>query len=247
LEEKAMKRISIFCLIFLVAGSAHSTQVFCDDFENYALYDWPLPTWVGFGGNEGSDPSNNCVVPDPLNSQNKVFKLFGMVGGCWAGGAAHPYQFPSEFIIQLEIYNGSETLIGCHPQRAVIGIQEGSHWGYPGRTLLEFDHDGTIYRGPKENGPPRTPIELYQTEQWYDVKIHYNRLENIVTIGYWINGVNYGDFEYPIDPRELFFDHFMLVTQEGTAYFDNVYIIPEPATLLLLGLGGLALLRKRRA
>ncbi len=35
----------------------------------------------------------------------------------------------------------------------------------------------------------------------------------------------------------------------GEAYFDEIraFTIPEPATLLLLGLGGLALLRKRRA
>jgi hypothetical protein len=35
----------------------------------------------------------------------------------------------------------------------------------------------------------------------------------------------------------------------GEAYFDEIraYTIPEPATLLLLGLGGLALLKKRRA
>jgi len=33
----------------------------------------------------------------------------------------------------------------------------------------------------------------------------------------------------------------------GEAYFDEIRAIPEPATLLLFGFGGLALLRKRRA
>ncbi|MHC4067953.1 MAG: PEP-CTERM sorting domain-containing protein [Planctomycetota bacterium] len=34
--------------------------------------------------------------------------------------------------------------------------------------------------------------------------------------------------------------------QAGTAYFDNVVLTPEPATVALLGLGGLFLLRRKR-
>jgi hypothetical protein len=32
----------------------------------------------------------------------------------------------------------------------------------------------------------------------------------------------------------------------GTVYYDNVRLVPEPATLGLLGLGGLVLLRRRK-
>lgn len=35
-------------------------------------------------------------------------------------------------------------------------------------------------------------------------------------------------------------------TPSGTAYFDNVVLTPEPSTVALLGLGSLALLRRRR-
>ena len=40
--------------------------------------------------------------------------------------------------------------------------------------------------------------------------------------------------------------HWPLAPNAGTMSVDDIYIVPEPATIALLGLGGLALLRRRR-
>ncbi len=55
---------------------------------------------------------------------------------------------------------------------------------------------------------------------------------------YQINMGFNGDWEDPADPRN---------TTDATVYLDNIRITPEPASLALLGLGGLALANRRRA
>ncbi len=198
-----------------------------DDFEGYTQNTWPSPNWVGFRGNDGSDPSNNCVVVDPTNDNNKVLKLFGVLGGCWGAGAEHQCSFPTQFIVQFKVYNGSETLTGCHPHRADIGMKQGTYWTNPGRGLILFRGNGNV------TAADGTILQTYQTERWYDVKIHYQRIERNLTLRYWIDDIYRGQVQLTVDdiPREESFDHFQLVAQEGTAYFDDVCIIPGPPTL----------------
>ena len=55
---------------------------------------------------------------------------------------------------------------------------------------------------------------------------------------YQINMGFNGDWVDPADPRN---------TEDATVYLDNIVITPEPASLALIGLGGLAIAGRRRA
>ena len=81
------------------------------------------------------------------------------------------------------------------------------------------------------------------------MKIQYDRVGTDLTIGYWIDGVDRGASQITISDlsAELSLDHVGLTAHQGSAYYDNLSVVPEPATLSLLALGGLALLRRRRA
>lgn len=237
-----MKKFAIvYCMILMWQPILASAVLVQDDFESYSIGSWPTG-WIK-DGNAQNDPANNRIVADPTDSSNKVLKLFGMLNASWAGIAYAPVSYPSEFTIQFRVYNGSENLTGAHPDRATLWMIQGTNWWNPGHGFLYLTGTGEIYGYGTENS---SMIGTYQTERWYDMKILYRRQGTNLLTKYWIDGLEVAQFNDTISdlPKELSFDHLAFAAQEGTVYFDNVLITPEPGTVLLLGLGGMVL-RKR--
>ena len=171
-------------------------------------------------GNAVNDPTDNGIFADPTNPSNKVLKLYGIVGGDWSGIADAACAFPGDFTIEANIYNGSETLSGVHPNRAAISMRQGTSWTNPGLSLLTFQGNGNIVAADG------SVLQTYQTQQWYNIKIQYDRVGTTRTLQYWINGAERGTITGTISDlaTELSYNNLDLESEEGSAYFDKVNV-----------------------
>jgi hypothetical protein len=226
-----------------MSSAIYGAVLLQDNFESYPLYSWPSSTWEP-DGNADSDSSNNRIELDPMNASNHVLKLYGVLGASWGALAYGSCNFTSSFTIESRIYNGSESLSGAHPERGNLSLRYGTYWYAPTnpcRSLILFKGDGTV------TGTDGSVImDSYETERWYDIKMQYDRVDDDITVHYWIDGTDIGSIQVNnVDmAKELSFDHYELTAQEGSVFFDDVIITPEPATILLLSLGGLILRKK---
>lgn len=192
-----------------------------ETFESYQLNVWPS-AWSP-DANVKSDPKNNQIIKAPGNSENQVLKMQGAIGGCWGALCYYPCDFPVSYMIELMVRNGSEKINGCHPQRASLGMRQGTYWHYktnPSFGLLSFEGTGVI------QDAAGNVIASYQTDRWYHIRIFYSRHDSEVILKYWIDENLISTMTRHIqnidEHRSL--DHFELNSGEGTVYFDNILL-----------------------
>ena len=204
-----------------------NTHFWIDEASIEASISSPGACWIKDAN--AYDSNNNGIVADPTSSANKVFRLYGSVGGCWGALAYREFSFPSAFSVNVKIYNGSEDLSGCHPSRGSIAMRYGTSWQNSGSGLVNFLENGDIVA---RNG---SIIGHFPLEQWLNIAVHYQRVNNDLTLHYWVNGEDLGEINMTITDlsKELSFDHFELAVNEGTAYFDDVIVSSDlsPTTL----------------
>ncbi len=130
--------------------------------------------------------------------------------------------------------------------------------GAPGDNV-GFDGYGAFFANDTISLDVTMPADEWTGGGWAQLEIISNSEK-----GGWVSlgaqglslGTNSLAYDYsgvvinPADPGG--YNEFVVVTNrggwetEGFTYFDNIQLTPEPATIALLGLGGLALLRKKR-
>ena len=242
-RTNVLPAVLIICTVGLIASVTKGDVTLNDDFEAYAIGSWPAG-WVA-NANAVSDPSRNNIVADPTDPSNQVLRLYGTTSGSWGANAFADFDFPESYTLDIAVRNGSEAANGVQPARAALHMRHGTDWPAwtnPARSLLVFNTNGNIVAGDGR------VLQTYVTDRWYDVTVQYDRVGTDLTLQYWIDGVDRGVSQITIPDLgvELSLDHVGLTAAQGSAYFDNLSVVPEPATLTLLALGGLAVLRRRR-
>lgn len=205
----------ILSLVFSLSLALKGQIPWNDDFETYNAGAWPT-NWVADGN--ATNISSNYIDNAISFQGSKSLRLHGVVAGCWGALAYHPVSVNTPFEVEVIVRNGNEGLSGCHPDRAGIGLRQGTSWSNPARTFVVFKNDGTI-----ESGGGSVSLGTYSTLKWYTVRIRYERHSpSLVKLSYWINGIfkGYEVLEDITDEDQL--DNLELQSGEGTVWFDNV-------------------------
>lgn len=184
------------------------------NFEEYPINTFPTD-WIA----DGNATNSSYGFVDNSNSSSGLnsFKLFGRTGACWAAIAFKQFELDPPFSISLDVKTGDESVSGCHPDRAHVGIAKGASWRVPGaRSLINFLKEGTIKVGTDT-------IRSYATNVWYNVLIKYEyQSKDSIKETVWLDDIQICEFIFPAFEEEQDFRYLKLEASEGSAWFDNI-------------------------
>ncbi len=190
------------------------TQVWQDGFESYQPGSFPSSTWTP-DANASQSYTDNGVAYEG----SKSLRLIGVIGGCWGALAYRPLTISPPYEIELVVGNGNETLSGCHPDRAYIGLRKGFTWSNPSRVFILFKGNGEIISASGAS------LGTYSILTWYKVRIRYERPSSSeVQISYWVDNTYLGSETLQAHAEEDQMTNLDLTVQEGTVWFDAVKV-----------------------
>ena len=222
----------VIMLVLMITGISYGTLI--DDFEDG---DFINPTWTNVNG--------NSIAPDPVRPSNSVLQfninpfyttLYGNDIVPWYG-----FDFRAEHLIDIDV----PSFGYFHVFDGANGINTHfSHNGYGSNFGVSFS----------QSGPSPAFNFLIYNSMWVEFHLWHNIEANIVNFeltnmnGELLGELSLGqvDFTTKDNINNINTMGFWRKNQ-NTHYFDNFALTPEPASISLLAVGAIAVLRTRKA
>jgi hypothetical protein len=220
--------LAVLALLLLAGASPAAELLWEDTFEGDPCGDVPA-AWTSFGGNDDM----GCVWNvGSLSCQGRTeLGFYGLVGGCWAAGAATPVSrsevvYVDTFELELSVRSGYEPVSGCHGgARAYVGLSTGTNWADDERGILYIDATGNV------TGPGGVVLAASTLGVCHHAIIGYTRVSPTeIQLQYDVDGnLQTLDLEAAAFEDQLKYLH--IGSLEGSTWFDDLSVTREPIAL----------------
>jgi len=248
MERKLIVMVALLGLCLLAPNAVLAQG--SDNFDSYTA-GAVIPAgngWVGWGG---AAAMNGIVTAGPANSQPNSLAVVGGAGtdqvlefgygpktGQWFFSAMT--YVPSAGKAGEQYFNLQNKFDQVNTPNVFQWSNVEVHWMMTNDDANQAD---TVYLGSMADG--RLPI---QYDAWVEVSADIDLDANSVEVFYggtslgattWSKGA---EAVHGIDVMDIF----PISNDASVMYYDDISLTPEPATLAMLGVGGLMMLRRRR-
>jgi hypothetical protein len=240
------KKFAVLVVLSMVLGLASSAgAVWFDNFESYALNTAPIPSpWeadpigfdgmkisqLGYGGSQGAvqmvPPQYWCVQWRATGSGETVSQVYGKV---YADSGPASWSYGSLYLSDSKYTNVDPVWV------------EAVSYDSPSDLRMRIETDD--YEGGVFQNYHIATVTGISFDTWYDIRMTISGNQAL------------GEYKAASSPTWLTIGTVTLFDDFGDGYvgmrelygtrLDDVGYVPEPATICLLGLGGLALLRRK--
>lgn len=228
LQSNAMRYMAsvVMFVVFnsLLVYTASAAPLFEDDFNDGDAVGWNVVhgTWSVINNHyvSLSEAGGDVIDDSPRTTTGEL---------SWS---SYTYNARMKLVITEDAWNDFGLIFYAQDPTNYLRFTLGSENTTNAR-LSHFSNGGGQELGTFHNQP------VMFEDTWYNISLVLDGSR----LSAYVDGV------LVVTEDSLPYDHgyIGITSDDPTAYFDDIVVIPEPATLMLLSIGGLAMLRRRNA